>query len=355
MNALITKTYRKIQIIPTLIIAGVIAVAPIVASTQASAAQITGRSVTVSSSAPSASASYAFNFTLPSATVVKSASFVPCTTPSGACTTPTGFSGASAVAAQPNAGLGDTSGWTTNSSTTTELRLAKTGNVAAPSGAAAVTFSAVTNPSTTNSTFFVRITTFSDATWTTPIDTGTVASSTATQIQVSLSVDETLTFCTGTSITGTNCGTATGSAVNLGTGSTTATSTGTSILAASTNGPSGYTITVNGNTLTSGSNTITALSAATAASVGSKQFGLNLVGNSSPSVGSAVSGSGTATAASNYNAANAFKYVTGDTVASIGGATNANTFTVSYIANIDGSTPSGLYQTTLTYVATPNF
>jgi hypothetical protein len=266
-----------------------------------------------------------------------------------------GFDGSVAVTGQPNAGLGDTSGWTTTSSTTTELRLAKSGNTASPSGAAAVTFSGVTNPSATNSTFFIRMTTYSDATWTTPIDTGVVAASTATQIQVSLSVDETLTFCTGTSITGTNCGTAAGNTVSLGIGSTTGTSTGTSILAASTNGSSGYTISVSGATLTSGSNTVTALSSNAASSVGTKQFGLNLVANATPSVGAARTGTGTATAAANYNTADSFRYATGETIASISGATNANTFTVSYIANIDGSTPSGIYQTTLTYVATPNF
>lgn len=355
MNSFITKTYKKIQIIPTLIVAGVIAVAPIVSTNQVSAAQITGRSVTLGSSIPSASTSYTFAFTVPSSTVLQSASFVPCTTASGACTTPTGFSGASAVAAQPSAGLGDTSGWSTNDSTSSQLRLSKSGNTAAPSGAASVSFSGVTNPSTTNSTFFIRITTFSDASWTTSVDTGVVASSTATQIQVSLSVDETLTFCTGTSITGTNCGTASGNTVSLGTGSTTATSSGTSIVAASTNGSSGYTITVNGATLTSGANTITALTSGTASSIGTKQFGLNLVSNSTPSVGTNVTGTGTANPVANYNTTNTFRYVTGDTIASVGTATNANTFTISYIANIDGLTPSGLYQTTLTYIATPNF
>jgi hypothetical protein len=213
----------------------------------------------------------------------------------------------------------------------------------------------VTNPTATNATFFLRAATFSDAAWTTGIDTGVVAASTATQIQVSLAVDETLTFCTGTSITGTNCGTATGSTVDLGTGSTTATSSGTSIMAASTNGSSGYSITVAGATLTSGANTITALASGAAASIGTKQFGANLVANTTPSVGTAASGTGTATAAANYNTANTFRFGTGETVASVGGASNANTFTVSYIANIDGLTPPGSYQTTLTYVATANF
>lgn len=351
-----TKTMnKKLHLAIAIVATFALALAPILTAPHASAAQITGRKVTLGSSAPSASTTYAFAFTVPSATIIQSVSFVPCTTASGTCTPVTGFNGSTATASQPNAGLGDTSGWTTTNSTSTELRLSKTGNVAAPSGAASVTFSGVVNPSATNTTFFVRMTTFSDASWTTPIDTGVVAASTATQIQVSLSVDEALTFCTGTSITGTNCGTATGSSVALGTGSTTATSTGTSLLAASTNGSSGYTITVAGNTLTSGANTITALATNAASSIGSRQFGINLVANTTPSVGTAVTGTGTATAAANYNTADSFRYVSGDTIASVGGATNANKFAVSYIANIDGLTPSGIYQTTLTYVATPNF
>ncbi len=342
------------RLITSLLMVVAVALLPILSVTQVSAAQITNRKVTISTSAPSASSSYTFTFTVPSASLVKSASFVPCDTPSGSCTTPAGFSGASAVAAQPT-NLGDVSGWTTGDSTSTELRLSKSGNVANPTGSQTVVFSSVTNPSTTNSTFFIRITTYTNANWTSAIDTGVVAASTATQVVISLQVDEALTFCTGTSITGTNCGTATGSTVNLGIGSTTATSTGTSIMAASTNASSGYTITVSGGTLTSGSNTITALTSGATSSVGTKQFGLNLVANTTPSVGSAVSGSGSAAATLNYGTTNTFRLGTGESVATIGGVTNANTFTVSYIANIDGSTPAGNYTTTLTYVATPNF
>ncbi len=68
-----------------------------------------------------------------------------------------------------------------------------------------------------------------------------------------------------------------------------------------------------------------------------------------------MSGSGTGTAATGYSTSNNFKFVTGDTVASATGPTNSNTYTVSYIANIDGSTAAGSYSTVLTYIATANF
>lgn len=345
---------QKGRLIASALMVAAVSVLPLLTTSSVSASQITGRKVTISSSAPSASSAYTFTFTVPSATVVKSAAFVVCDTPSGSCSTPAGFASGSAVAAQPT-NLGDASGWTTTDSIATELRISKSGNVAAPTGSQTVTFSSVTNSSTANATFFVRMTTYANANWTSAIDTGVVAASTATQVTLSLQVDETLTFCTGTSISGTNCGTATGSTVNLGIGSTTATSTGTSIMAASTNAVNGYTITVSGATLTSGSNTITPLTSGGSSSIGTKQFGLNLVANTVPSVGTGVVGSGTATPTVNYGASNTFRLGTGESIATIGGVTNANTFTVSYIANIDGSTPAGNYTTTLTYVATPNF
>lgn len=312
-------------------------------SKPAAAAQITGRKVVIGSSVASASTTYSFTFTVPSSTVIQSAGFAACTTASGACTPAPGFSsGSSTLTSQPT-NLGDASGWTVNTATAGELRLIKSGNVAAPTGAQTVGFSSVTNPSATNSTFFIRMTTYSDASWTTAIDTGTVAASTAGQITVTASVDETLTF------------TLASATVALGTLSTGATGKGTSSMTVSTNAATGYAVSYTGATLTSGTKTITALGTPTASATNNKQFGINLMANTTPSVGSNVSGTGTGTAATGYEVANLFKFNSGDTVASATIPTNSNTYTVSYIANIDGITAAGAYSTVLTYVATANF
>lgn len=322
----------------------------------AEAAQITARKVTLSSSAPSATGvTYTFNFTVPTATVIQSASFDICTAASGTCTTPTGFVNSSSTLASQPTNLGDASGWTVNTSTAGSLRLSKSGNVAAPTGAQTVVFGGITNPSTTNTTFYARMTTYSGAAWTGAIDTGTVASSVSTAIVVTATIDEALTFCTGTSITGQNCGTIAGSAVSLGALTTTSTGSGTSVMAASTNGSTGYAITINGTTLTSGANTVAALAAQTASAQGSNQFGVNLRANTTPSVGANVTGTGTGVATANYVTADQFRFVTGDSVASAAAATNANTFTVSYIANISGAQPAGTYTASFVYIATPTF
>ncbi len=114
-----------------------------------------------------------------------------------------------------------------------------------------------------------------------------------------------------------------------------------------TNASNGYTMTVAGNTLTSGANTITAIGAAnTASSVGSEQFGLRLT---------AAGGSGTVSAP--YAAAG-FAFDTAafpDAIATSAGASTNTTYSAKYLANITSSTEAGSYTATLTYVATANF
>ncbi|MEI6237836.1 MAG: hypothetical protein WCP03_04540, partial [Candidatus Saccharibacteria bacterium] len=309
----------------------------------ASASQITSRTVVIGSSVASASTTYLFNFTVPSSTVIQSASFAACTTASGLCVVPAGFSANSSTLTSQPVNLGDAAGWSVSTATNGELRLSKPGNVVAPTGSQTVGFSGVINPSVTNSTFFLRMTTYSDTAWTTPIDTGTVAASTAGQITVTATVAETLTF------------TLANATVALGSLSTTSTGAATSSMTVATNSASGYSVSYSGTTLTSGVNTITALNSPAASSMNSKQFGINLMSNTTPFIGSNVSGIGSGIPAANYNTADLFKFHSGDTIASSSAPTNSNTYTVSYIANIDGVTAPGAYSTTLTYVATANF
>ncbi|MBP7806992.1 hypothetical protein KA047_00660 [Candidatus Saccharibacteria bacterium] len=322
-----------------------------------SAAQITSRSVTLSNSAGAGTGvTYTFNFTVPSATVLQSMQAQICTTASGSCTTPSGFVNSSSTLASQPTNLGDAAGWTVNTSTAGSLRISKSGNVAAPTGSQTVAFGAITNPTAQNTTFFARITTYSDAAWTTAVDSGVVAASTAQQISVSATVDETLTFCSGTSgVSTSSCSGATGSAVSLGTLTSSTTGSGTSQLGVGTNGSSGYAITVSGTTLTSGGNTITALSSQTASSVGGEQFGINLRDNATPNVGSDADGSGSGTPSANYNTVDQFRFVTADTIASKASAEQFRRFHVAYIANIDTATEAGTYSTTLTYIATATF
>ena len=310
-----------------------------------SAAQITNRKVAMGSSVAGANTTYQFSFTTAQSTAIKSASFTACTTASGACTAVAGFAdvNSSTLTSQPT-NLGAVSGWTVDTATAGSLRLKNSSNSTAPTGSQTVSFSNVKNPSATNATFFIRIATYSDDTYTTAIDNGTVAASTAGQVTVVASVDETLSF----SLANTS--------VDLGKLSINSTGAGTSSMTVATNAASGYSVNYSGSTLASGANTITALASPTASVQNSKQFGMNLVSNTTPVIGSNIAGAGSGTVAAGYNTTNQFKFVpAGEVIASASVPTNSNTYTTSYIANIDGVTAAGAYSAIVSYVATANF
>src|SRR6185312_509577 len=74
-----------------------------------------------------------------------------------------------------------------------------------------------------NCTFFIRITTFSDAAFSTQVDAGVVASSTTQLFTVNAAIQEVLSFCIGSTTiddadttTPATCGTITGTSLDLG-------------------------------------------------------------------------------------------------------------------------------------------
>lgn len=145
------------------------------------------------------------------------------------------------------------------------------------------------------------------------------------------------------------------SSVNLTATSITSTGTGTATFTATQQcSDLGYIVTVNGTAPTNGSHTLTNLASATASSVGTEQYGINLVANSTPSVGANASG-GSGTAAAGYNTANLFKYVSGDTIASTATYSAQTTYTISFIVNASKTTPGGLYSGTQTLICTATY
>lgn len=338
-------------------------VSPFALATSAQAAQITTRKVTLSNSAGAATGvQYDLSTAaLPTTgTPVKSLELVACTTASGACTTPSGFSASSSTLNGTPSGLGTNGGFTVNAATSGKLRIVNASNAVNPTGVVAVSWAGVVNPTATNTTFYLRMTTYSDAAWTTPLDTGTIAVSTANQITVTASVDELLTFCTGTSgITSSSCSGATGSSVALGTLTTATTGTGTSQIGVTTNAATGYVITYNGTLPTSGANTIASIGAsATSPTQGTSQFGMNMKANTVPSsFGANPAGAGSANPVAALNTANQYSFTAGTPTNAVsqGSADGFRLFTVSYIANISGTQAPGTYTTVLTYVCTATF
>jgi len=318
------------------------------------AAGLTSRSDTLSTSQAGIAASHILAFSTATTANLGSIGFEFCTTADGSCTTPSGLvTTSSGLTAQTGI-----SGFTLNN-TTNGTPFIK--NNSAPqvnaSTAVTVTLGNITSPSAVNTTFFVRITTYTGTDGATgPVDTGNVTASTAQPIQLTGVTPEILVFCVGITITS-DCTTVSGSSIDFGDFDPLATRSGTSVMQASTNAGGGYNVTVNGTTLQSGSNSIAALASQTASTTGAAQFGLNLRANTTPAVGADPS-SGTGaigTYTANYGTANQYRFVTGDAVATSAGPTNANTFTSSYIVNIPSLQAAGTYTSTMTYICTANF
>lgn len=118
-------------------------------------------------------------------------------------------------------------------------------------------------------------------------------------------------------------------------------------LTAGTNATSGYIVTVQGATLTSGSNTIDPLAVNTASSPASEQFGMRIT---------ASGGSGAVTAP--YAASGYAWTATASTpaqIASVGAPSATTTYSVRQLANISAVTEAGTYTSNQTYVATATY
>jgi len=125
---------------------------------------------------------------------------------------------------------------------------------------------------------------------------------------------------------------------------------------------SGYTV-INGSPAPSAvsngiTHYLTTPSTPTASTIGTEQFGINLVANTSPStIGSnpqqlPSSTYSYGTAATGYNTSNLYKYVQGDIIAQSASSSGYTTYTVTYIFNISNTTQSGFYNFSHTLIAT---
>lgn len=319
----------------------------------ADAAGLSSRSDTMSTSQAAVTASHVIGFTTATGASVGSIGFDFCTTADGSCTVPGGLVTTTATLSAQSGAVG----FTLVNATNGAPYLTRAAVSLPALTAVSYTFDNITNPTAINTSFYVRITTYTGTDGATgPVDTGNVAASTAEPIQLTGVTPELLIFCVGTTISG-DCSTVSGNSIDFGDFSPIATNDGTSVMQASTNAGSGYNISVNGTTLESGTNSIGALASQTASATGSPQFGLNLRLNTTPSVGADPTGGGGAvgTYTANYGTANQYRFVSGDTVAQATVPTNANTFTSSYVVNIPGLQAAGVYTTTMTYICTANF
>lgn len=256
----------------------------------------------------------------------------------------------------------------------------------------------ITNPDNTSTTclsssnncpFYARVFVFSDTAWTAAnlVDAGGVAASTAQQITITAKVPERLEFSVGTTPTNpsTNCSPFTDNgALSLGDPSqggvlsTAVTYDAHSYFRINSNATFGTAIYYSGDTLKSGSNSISPAgtggpppTTAVASAVGTSQFGLAIDQSDTDPGGNTGwgysftnltktapydTGHGTIT-----NGGTAlFAFGTGSVtspiqIASSTGAISCDTGSVRYIGNVATNTPAGIYTTTITYIATATY
>jgi hypothetical protein len=120
----------------------------------------------------------------------------------------------------------------------------------------------------------------------------------------------------------------------------------------------GYVVHMFGDPPTNGAHQIAPMTTTGFSDVGTDQFGINLVANTSPvSFGANPDqgqfGFGTATA--NYNTSDQFRFVSGEAIASAPKSSGVTTYTISYLVNVASLTPGGKYNSNQTLVVTGTY
>lgn len=349
---LIGKTARTRLIIGLIVVSSLIGMGPF--QTLAYADPLIPRSLTVSDNvAATHNVTYQVTMGIPSLSTVGSVRIQICSNSAlvdDGCTPPFGFDASAASLTNQTGAVGFT---ISNASTANELILTRPPTLQPPA-TAQFTFANITNP-TNGGSFYGRLTTYASSDASGPYtDSGGLAFSMASAVGVSTEVPPFLEFCLGESITAFDCSSATEAFSDLGKMNANTTSAAQSQMVIATNADNGYSMWVNGASMTSGTNVITPMSGGTSQK-GTSQFGLNLRANATPSVGQDPNGPGAGTVTASYNLPDHFRFNSGDVLATAPQPDDHRKYTVSYVVNIPPGQPGGVYSTTLVFICLANF
>jgi hypothetical protein len=143
--------------------------------------------------------------------------------------------------------------------------------------------------------------------------------------------------------------------MQMGEMSRTSPTTGTTQFSVATNSGNGYSASLFGSTMAAGNRTIRPMTTQGISLSGTSQFGINVVANSSPTVGENPSGLGSAVPSPLYSASNQFRFVSGETIASSPISTEWKRFTISYLVNVPADQSAGRYASTISVIAATTF
>lgn len=120
----------------------------------------------------------------------------------------------------------------------------------------------------------------------------------------------------------------------------------------------GYVVQIFGDGPTYNNHTIAPMTTTGPSQVGTEQYGINLVANTSPTnIGANLDNGdfGTGSVETEYSNSNNYRYVSGDTIASASSDSGETTYTITFIANVGPLTPGGQYKVSQTLVATGTY
>ena len=319
-----------------------------------SALRLQERSLYMNSVEPGATTSYTVSFRYMSPTPVGSVDLLFCNDPIPyhPCVAPTGLNAANALLTSQS---GET-GFAISAKSTNHIVLSRTPSMLT-GGASSYTFSDIRNPIDESQAFSIRLRTHATTNATgTQIDFGSVRGQAASGIVLETQVPPMLIFCLAEQVEENCTSTNENYFTDMGTLSESSTLKAQSQMAVGTNASGGFAITANGGSMSAGSNVIDSLATPAESRQGTNQFGINLVANNSPQVGSDPEGTwANAVPSADYGQPNRYKYVSGDTVAYSPNVSLMKKFTVSYIVNASPSLKPGVYTTTINYIASGRF
>lgn len=313
------------------------------------------RSLYIDSARPGDTTSYTVSFRYMSPQAVGSVDMLFCIDPIPyhPCVKPPGLS----VANAELSGQSGEGGYSISEKTDNHLVLTRAPEVITTGGLSSYKFGNIVNPTDTSQAFSIRLRSHGTINGTGPqIDFGSVRAQITDNIVIQTQVPPMLIFCVAEQVSENCTSTNENYYTDMGELAPDSTLVAQSQMAVGTNATAGFAITANGGEPSAGTNIIAAATEPSESTPGTNQFGINLVANNQPTVGSDPEGSWTnAVPTNDYNQPNQYKYVTGDVVAYSPNVSLMKKFTVSYILNSAENLRPGVYSTTITYIASGRF
>lgn len=313
------------------------------------------RSLFMHSNQPGVTTSYTVSFEYMSPEIVGSVDMLFCNSPVpyDPCVTPTGLDVSHAVLSQQT---GET-GYSILSQSTNHIVLTRSPTEITQGVSSSYAFDNIVNPTDTDGPFAIRLQSHDSTDASGPqIDFGSIEGQVVNGIVLETQVTPMLMFCVAGEVSDDCSQTSDINYADMGQLSAKSTLLAQSQMSVGTNASAGFAITANGTPLSAGTSVIDGSTTPTESKQGTNQFGINLVANNLPAVGSDPEGTwANAIPTPDYGTPNHYKYVPGDVVAYSPNVSLMKKFTVSYIVNSSPNLRAGVYTTTITFIASGRF